>query len=385
MNLRRQKIKGGVRIFAVILTALLVGGLFSGIRARFFRNALPSSSSILPPTQPLSGPGGSDYSHSKIKSGEFGSGDFKYWLFEPDEPKLNSAPLIVFNHGWGATNPEFYGAWIEHIVKKGNIVAFPSYQSSLRTPTDSFTPNAISAIKSAISELQKGDHARPMLDKFAILGHSVGGILSVNIAALSEASFLPIPKAVMSVQPAKTWAKIDKLNIRLSDLSAISGKTLLLVVAGDKDRVARDIDAKKIFKETSQIPLSQKNFITIVSDSYGKPELLANHGSPAARGSSFSSSNPEKSGRFKRILSFIKRIRERNIAGGGDYEELEYSESTVNALDYYGYWKLFDGLYEAAFYGKNRDYALGKTDSQKFMGLWSDGRPVNELVVSDNP
>jgi hypothetical protein len=57
----------------------------------------------------------------------------------------------------------------------------------------------------------------------------------------------------------------------------------------------------------------------------------------------------------------------------------------VNALDYYGTWKLFDALCDAAFTGKNREYALGNTPQQRFMGLWSDGSPVKELIVTDKP
>jgi hypothetical protein len=57
----------------------------------------------------------------------------------------------------------------------------------------------------------------------------------------------------------------------------------------------------------------------------------------------------------------------------------------VNALDYYGTWKLFDALTDAAFTGKNRDYALGNTPQQRFMGVWSDGVPVKELKVTDKP
>jgi hypothetical protein len=51
----------------------------------------------------------------------------------------------------------------------------------------------------------------------------------------------------------------------------------------------------------------------------------------------------------------------------------------------YGLWKLFDGLSDAAFFGKNREYALGNTPQQRFMGKWSDGVPVKELVVTDKP
>jgi hypothetical protein len=57
----------------------------------------------------------------------------------------------------------------------------------------------------------------------------------------------------------------------------------------------------------------------------------------------------------------------------------------VNALDFYGTWKLFDALCDAAFYSKNREYALGNTPQQRFMGLWSDGTRVKELIVTDKP
>lgn len=54
-------------------------------------------------------------------------------------------------------------------------------------------------------------------------------------------------------------------------------------------------------------------------------------------------------------------------------------------MDYYGLWKLFDALTDSAFYGRNREYALGNTPQQRFMGQWSDGVPVKELVVTDRP
>ena len=59
--------------------------------------------------------------------------------------------------------------------------------------------------------------------------------------------------------------------------------------------------------------------------------------------------------------------------------------TTPDALDFYGFWKLIDALTDAAFYGKNREYALGNTPQQRYMGDWSDGRPVKELVILDCP
>ena len=92
--------------------------------------------------------------------------------------------IIVFMHGWGATTPVFYRAWIDHIVRKGNIVIYPRYQKDITTPSDNFTPNSIRAVKNAIKELQTGNHVIPQQDKFAIVGHSVGGLISINLASL---------------------------------------------------------------------------------------------------------------------------------------------------------------------------------------------------------
>lgn len=58
---------------------------------------------------------------------------------------------------------------------------------------------------------------------------------------------------------------------------------------------------------------------------------------------------------------------------------------TLSALDHYGVWKVFDGPINAAFYGKSMDCALGHRHEQRLMGLWSDGVPVKELLVTQFP
>ncbi|NOZ64331.1 MAG: alpha/beta hydrolase fold domain-containing protein [Caldiserica bacterium] len=340
-----------------------------------------------PPQQPATGPGGRDYRHAGVTKSVYGEGDTQYWIFEPAKPTPESAPLIIFNHGWSAMNPKTYGAWIDHLVKRGNIVVYPRYQATLRTSTKKFTQNAIQAVKDAIHQLQKGNHVKPQLDKFAIVGHSAGGQVTANMAALAKSSGLPIPKAIMCVQPGKTWAKKERAIIPLTDLSKIPGNILLLTVVGDRDNIARDIDAKKIFYQTPQIPLSNKDFIILVSDEHGKPPLVANHFAPAAVDESYDSGEAAESKKQSGFLRsiFRQRLRER-ISKRKEKDENELTETnSVNALDYYGLWKLFDGLCDAAFYGKNREYALGNTPKQRFMGKWSDGTPVKELIVTDNP
>ncbi|OGX36124.1 MAG: hypothetical protein A3I43_05460 [Omnitrophica WOR_2 bacterium RIFCSPLOWO2_02_FULL_50_19] len=325
----------------------------------------------VPPGQPASGPGGLRYKHADVRKHVYGEGIEEYWLFEPINPRPASAPVVVFNHGWGAVNPKVYGAWIDHIVRRGNIVIYPRYQKQWRNPPGEITANAIKAVKDAIKRLRDGTHIRPRLNDFAIVGHSAGGQISANMAALALSRGLPRPKAVMCVQPGKSWNRIARACIPLEDLRKVPAGTLLLAVTGDRDMTARDTDSKRIIKETVNVPLFNKNLINLVSDDHGKPALIANHFSPCAMDARYDSG--EKT----------ERQLDDDILMGSSYESPKFEEvfMPVNALDYYGYWKLFDGLCEAAFYGKEREYALGNTPEQKYMGKWSDDIPVQKMEV----
>ena len=331
-----------------------------------------SSQNITPPSQPQTGPGGKQYLHTGVTKNRYGARGHQYWIFEPDSPKPRSAPVIVFLHGWGGMNPLYYGAWLDHLVKRGNIVIYPRYQANLLTSISEFLPNTLHAIKDAISRLQtEPGHVSPDLNKFATVGHSLGGLLAANVAALASESSLPRVSVVMAVEPGITEAPI---NAPLADLKKIPAETLLLALAGDQDTLARDTDAKRIYHESTRIPANNKDFITLVSDSHGAPVLVASHRAPTALDKGYD--NGEGVGGAP-----ANRVGDAPQTGRRDRLET----MMVNALDFYGTWKLFDGLCDAAFYNRNREYALGNTPQQRFMGVWSDGVPVKELKVTDKP
>lgn len=159
---------------------------------------------------------------------------------------------------------------------------------------------------------------------------------------------MPVPKAVFCVQPGKSRTESDEVGPVLEDLSKVPEDALILTMSGDRDDIVGADDSKRIINETTSVKNEDKNYIEMVSDEHGTPPLIADHIAPLA-------------------IKFE--------IGKEDYQLL------VNSLDYYGTWKLFDGLYEAAFYDKNREYALGNTTYQCYMGTWSDGTPVKELIV----
>ncbi len=292
-----------------------------------------------PPQQPPDGPGGSNYTHGGIRQSRYGFGSRQFWIFEPTNPTPSSAPLIVFNHGWSAIFPIFYKAWIEHLVKRGSIVVYPRYQFGPLIGSRTATQNAIYAVKQAIALLQDGTHVTPDLERFAIVGHSLGGGITAEMATLAAHEGLPFPQAVMPVQP---FVRGDTM---MKDFQAIPAETLLLVVVGENDTIVGNSSGALIFSTATQVPLDRKDFIIQRTDRYGEPPLVADHIAPVC------------------------------IPG----------DSSVDAMDFYSTWKLFDALTDYAFYGINGEYCLGDTPQQRFMGYWSDGTPVRELTVTDTP
>ena len=347
----------------------LIAFLVVTISARSFAQA-PT-----PPLQPETGPGGKQTTHAAVIKNRYGQGGQEYWIYEPDRPRPTTAPVVIFMHGWGGTNPLYYGAWIDHIVKRGNIVVFPRYQTNVLTRREDFIPNTLAAVKDAFQRLQtEPGHVRPDLNKVAAVGHSLGGILSASVAALAGEERLPKIRAVMSVEPGLTRSPAS---VPIADLSKIPSDTLLLSIAGDRDSFVADDDAKRIYYESTKVSANNKDFVSLVSDERGRPGLIANHRAPTAPDKDYDNGEGD--------------LTARRSSGGlgtpvdGEMRGESARTPTINALDYYGLWKLFDALCDAAFYGKNRQFALGNTPQQRFMGKWSDGTPVKELVVTDKP
>jgi acetyl esterase/lipase len=332
--------------------------------------SLSFSQTATPPPQPETGPGGKQATHASVIKNKYGKGSKEYWIYEPDSPKPASAPVVIFLHGWGGTNPFYYGAWIDHLVKRGNVVIYPRYQANILTAREFFIPNSIDGIKAAFNTLQtEPGHVRPDLNRVAIVGHSLGGLMAASVAALASESGLPKIRAVMSVEPGLTRSPAS---VPIADLKKIPADTLLLAIAGDRDTLVADEDAKRVFYESIQVSLKNKNFIRLVTDDHGRPNLIASHRAPTA---------PEKA--YDNGEGNQMELGQSGGVGGRSGSDGRIPD--VNALDYYGLWKLFDGLTDAAFFGKNREYALGNTPQQRFMGKWSDGVPVKELIVTDKP
>lgn len=304
------------------------------------------------PSQPLTGPGSSDYQYGDVISSDFTSvftGD-GYWLFEPNLPKPDSADVVIFNHGWGVYNPGPYGQWIEHLVKKGNIVIFPKYEQN-----DSFTPtiytsNAATGIANALLELQTNStRVKPRMNHIAMIGHSFGGVITANLAI--EYTSYSIPKAdcfmLCEAGPGSSLG-------HLSTYSNMETSFNSLIIVGNNDIIVGNAFGKMIFDSTN-IPTSRKNYIVQYADN--SPVIEATHNEPLAANNNYDGGT-------------IGAI----ITGG-------YTASKIDAVDYFCYWKLADALISCTFYGTDCNYAFGDTPEQRNMGIWDNGNPLIELEV----
>lgn len=304
------------------------------------------------PVQPEEGPGSKNYVHEEVIFQDFAAEEDGYWLFEPAAPKPDSAHVVVFLHGYGAIDPAIYGSWIRHLVRQGNIVVFPRYQKNIWSPSPKhFADHAARAIRDALAEMGRGEHVRPITSQLSFAGHSYGGVISAHLAARHEELQIPPPQAVMLCAPGSGPMKGGVLD----SYASIPADTRLLVIVHEGDRVVGDEFGVQVFETAVNTP--HRNLIRQYEDNHGEPRIYDGHNHAYALDSTFYAGIKNVS--YRRALKSAK----------------------TDAMDYYGYWKLFDALLSCTRSGQFCEYAFGDTPEQRYLGEWSDGQPIRELVV----
>lgn len=279
-----------------------------------------------------------------------GDGADEYWAFLPDQPRPVEAPVVVFLHGWGGMDPYVYGAWIKHLVQRGNIVIYPRYQTNIKTRFEEMTPGAMRALQSAYSRLRAEGPVRPSNNKLSFVGHSMGGFVATNLAATAEANGLPVPSALMVITPGDGEGRMRRLGwqLPLVDMNSAPSSLAVLLVTGDKDTVVGDGPAIKIWEAIVRSSIANKTFVTLETVQGRSDSLPADHLSPLATDPSFDPSftiNPSgKSNESRGWLARRKEARrQRLIARTRDRWADRYEP---DALDVDGLWKLFDEFLE---------------------------------------
>ncbi len=310
-------------------------------------------------------PSQTKYPYSQVSKQRFGKGALAYWLYQPQGSVPSSAPVVLFLHGWMGVNPYIYGGWIDHLAKSGYIVIFPVFQISKQDTTDQMLQSAILATQNAVSRLKQSNSIRPDWNRFAIVGHSFGGGMSAQIAARAREANLPIPKAIMPVAPG--WLGSDTMPTNA--LGRIPASVLMLVVEGADDTLRGTRKGRAIYAATPQIPDARKSFIMLSSNN---ANIKVDHSAPLSPLNSYQDSNLSEGERRRQRFNTALFDKISGMSGG-----------RIDAIDFNGYWLLFDGLCQSAFSGSESVNSLLKSMSRDFVRSSGAGTPDNpqEFVV----
>ncbi|MFN4253476.1 MAG: chlorophyllase/cutinase-like alpha/beta fold protein [Saprospiraceae bacterium] len=328
--------------------------LFFSMATLLFKGHFAAAQSAPYPGQPASGPGGAEYSHQSVAFFDHAQRADGYWLFEPSDPKPDSAEVVVFMHGYGAYNPMAYGKWIKHLVARGNIVIYPRYQRNLLFPkADCFPANAAKGIRDALKTLETEGHVRPRLEKVAYVAHSYGGVITTNLAVNWEKYGIPKPTAMLLAQPGSGPLK----GARLDSYEGLPADLNLVIITGEHDFVVGDEFGALVFKTATNTPNRNlvKHFRSVNPDS--TRAMSASHSEPYSYDLDFDTG--VRNYTAKRVLN----------------------TSRLNEVDFNCYWKLADAVIEYTRTGRYRDVAFGNTPQQRYLGKWADGSPMRELQV----
>mgnify|MGYP003683242721 FL=1 len=270
-----------------------------------------------------------------------------YWI--PKKLKNgDTAPVVVFLHGFFAVVPEIYEAHIDHLVKQGYIVIFPQFQGALwnlvsdlglfkKADHNKWLKQAIDSTDEVLTEI--GDKANRK--EIFGYGHSIGGLLFLGWdkrgGAPLKGMVLANPKVDMSKGMPKIVRKIVKIKeLPWKDLAdGANGKVIIL--NGDKDEISTPKKSNEILDHL--VNAESVTSYVARSHSHGEISLEADHLSPMTNGG---------------ILESLSKLME---SMGGSIE--------TNAYDHRYYFAYLDALLD------------GHSEYSAEMGHWSDGTPFN--------
>ena len=319
-----------------------------------------------PPTQPATGPGGADYLYDTVIASAYRKDSsrvdearpaiYHFWLFEPADPRPGAPaadvplPVVIFLsdccdfHRWATGRPDSFRSWIDHLVRRGAVVVYPmeaDYFFGMEA-----VENMKLAVADALMELDSGEHLLMDLDRVAVVGLGLGGSHAVNLVASPPDGMLD-PTALFLVGPF--MPSMDGPNFQVTEaIEAIPAETHVALVGAEDDDFEEGLDEVWLgLSQAGQVPVNQRAYVVLPSDDHGRPALVADGWNAHTDGTDLP----------------------------GVY---------VDALDWYGTWKLLDGLMACTFEGEFCEYVFGDTPEARFMGEWSDGVPVTEALVMED-
>ena len=183
-------------------------------------------------------------------------------------------PGVLFLHGWGYQRARDYRRWVEHLVRRGNVVIVPRYQNGPHSDPAKVRAAMLRGLRTAMQhiELEPGT--------LVVAGHSAGAAMAADYAAVARSRGLPQPRAVYAVYPGRRI--LGTPGIPAADPARIPASTRLLVLAGARDVIVGEGPARELRAAATSIPASRRRFV-LIRDSRVSDHLAPLRSSKAAR------------------------------------------------------------------------------------------------------
>jgi acetyl esterase/lipase len=181
-------------------------------------------------------------------------------------------PVVVFLHGWGATRPQSYRPWLDHLAREGNAVIYPRYQDSVVEPPPQVLGNVLVGVRQALTRVDVDPRS------LVVAGHSAGGALAGDYAAIARSVKLPVPVAVFSAYPGRRLQGVP-FGLPEVDPGRIPAATRLVALAGTDDRVVGAQPARRL----ARLAGAKRRSLVVVSNPAASDHLGPQRADATAR------------------------------------------------------------------------------------------------------
>ncbi len=248
-------------------------------------------------------------------------------------------PTIFFSHPFGGEEKSYNMGLYEFIAKKGYVVVFVPYPTVDVSVDHRYQTLWEGFVKAAADYPDIID-----TQKVGFMGHSFGGGASIDLAykAFTEKGWGENGRFLFTMAPwyAFNW---DSPLTTQQQLQNFPANTKMITQVYDEDDVNDHRMAIDIFKNIN-IPNSQKDFIYFKSSTVNGYHYVTDHTMPSSR-------------------------------------------QALDALDYYGVYRLLDAMMDYSFNGNAgaKNVALGNGSAAQVTMPSFNGQSMAPLEVTDNP
>jgi acetyl esterase/lipase len=218
----------------------------------------------------LAGCGAGDAGPPRLITETVGRGPQTATIIRPDVDRR--LPVVLFLHGWGATRPRSYRPWLDHLAREGNAVIYPRYQDSVLEPPPQVLGNVLAGVRAALTRIDEDPRS------LVVAGHSAGGALAADYAAIAAGANLPVPVAVFSAYPGRRLRGVP-FGLPEIDPARIPPATRLVALAGTRDRVVGMQPARRL----ARLAGARRRSLVVVGDPAASDHLGPQRADAAAR------------------------------------------------------------------------------------------------------